>query len=136
MLAPGDFAHTVVQYTYADASPEFKEAAHKLLKKAWEVRPKAPNSNVNQVIRSGSSRYLNSKVVAYCYTAVPHVENRSTVRGLCQEVADDEGVDEKTVWKWLCGRNPIYEAGAASEPERYNRLSAAIKCIVMFTETP
>ena len=136
MLAPETFARTVVRGAYSGESAEFQEAAHKLLKEAWKVASDDPESTVNQTIRDGSSRYLHSKVISYCYAAALHVRDTCSVRELCQEVADDEDVDEKTAWKWLCERNPIYETGAGSETERYDRLSAAILCVLRFTETP
>jgi hypothetical protein len=72
---------------------------------------------------------LPKKTRRYLYVASQLDEEPVDVQHLVREVADIEGISESTAYKWLCDRNPLYEAGK----KRLERISMLRKLILQVT---
>lgn len=72
---------------------------------------------------------LHPRVREYAHVAAPYLENSEfeSVRALGLDVAEEKGVEYNTAYKWLCRRNPLYDANkSTTENERYHMLKESI----------
>jgi len=58
---------------------------------------------------------LPPKTEAYLQAATRAADNPMSVGEIVHEVAEAEDVSESTAYKWLCDKNPLYEANAPAD---------------------
>lgn len=71
-----------------------------------------------------------TKTILYAHLATGLLDQYDSVNAICQAAAEEIEEKEGTAFKWLCDRNPYYEAGGSDMNERYDRLRTAVEAVL------